>query len=114
MINIALNIDYFFSPMHNENNIKPIIFYGLVTIVLFAGIYTSGGLVMNSESPTIIHDSLSSLYFSVVCWTTLGFGDFVPVPKVRLFAALEALLGYLSVGMLVAVVLRYIAANKVL
>lgn len=44
-----------------------------------------------------------ALYFSVVTWTTLGYGDFKPLPDYRLFAALEALLGYVYMGLIVGI-----------
>ncbi|MEN0001153.1 MAG: potassium channel family protein [Pseudomonadota bacterium] len=44
---------------------------------------------------------VESLYFSVVTWTTLGYGDLAPAPRVRLLAAFQALLGYTSMGVLV-------------
>ena len=46
------------------------------------------------------------LYFSVVTWTTVGFGDYTPVPEAQLYVAIESLLGYIymaiSMGVLTA------------
>lgn len=42
-----------------------------------------------------------SLYFSVVTWTTLGYGDFQPKPALRLLAAMQAVYGYLFLGLIV-------------
>ncbi|PWE18568.1 hypothetical protein DDZ18_02895 [Marinicauda salina] len=39
-----------------------------------------------------------SLYFSIVTWTTLGYGDFQPDPQLRLLAAVQAVLGYIYLG----------------
>ena len=41
---------------------------------------------------------LDCLYFSVVTYTTLGFGDQVPVSHARLIAGVEALNGLLLIG----------------
>ena len=41
----------------------------------------------------------SALYFSLVTFTTLGYGDIVPNPQFRLIAASEAILGLLLVGL---------------
>jgi len=38
------------------------------------------------------------LYFSVVTYTSLGFGDHVPVSHARLIAGVEALNGLLLIG----------------
>lgn len=40
----------------------------------------------------------TSLYFSVVTFSTLGYGDVVPNPEWRLMAAMEAVNGFLLVG----------------
>ena len=47
----------------------------------------------------------SALYFSFVTFTTLGYGDFQPMPRMRLLAAIEAVLGYLYLGLLVGVLI---------
>jgi hypothetical protein len=38
--------------------------------------------------------NLDALYFSVITWTTLGYGDFIPSAECRPWAAAEALTGY--------------------
>ena len=40
-----------------------------------------------------------ALYFSVVTFTTLGYGDFQPLPSGRLGAAFQALSGYVYLGL---------------
>ncbi len=45
--------------------------------------------------------SLSAgVYFSAVTFSTVGYGDFQPVPRMRLVAALEAVFGFLFFGLL--------------
>jgi hypothetical protein len=41
--------------------------------------------------------------FSVVTWTTLGYGDFTPPTDIRLITAMQALLGYAFFGIVVGV-----------
>jgi len=45
-----------------------------------------------------VEDFLDCLYFSVVTYTSLGFGDQVPVSHARLIAGVEALNGLLLIG----------------
>lgn len=45
---------------------------------------------------------LDAMYFSVVTWTTLGYGDISPLGAARAFAAIEAFVGYMIMGLLVA------------
>jgi hypothetical protein len=40
-------------------------------------------------------DTITCFYFSIVTWTTLGYGDVRPSPDARLLAASEAVVGYL-------------------
>jgi hypothetical protein len=76
-------------------------------IFIFAGIYRGYGLLYGGEHVDLINDGRSALYFSVVTWTTLGYGDFSPPLELRLIAALQALLGYaffgVSVGLVTAI-----------
>jgi hypothetical protein len=74
--------------------------FALSSIVVYAIDYRFLGI-----KPTITQDPVSpwdNLYFSIITWTTVGYGDFVPTPTARLFAASEALLGYLFMGMYLA------------
>jgi hypothetical protein len=45
----------------------------------------------------------TSLYFSIVTWTTLGYGDFTVRDELQLLAALEAMAGYVFFGLMVGV-----------
>lgn len=63
-----------------------------MTIVLFGLACSQFGVkdtVLNVETT----DRATCLYFSVVTWTTLGYGDVVPTPALRPIAALEAMVG---------------------
>lgn len=46
-------------------------------------------------------EPFDSLYFSIVTWTTLGYGDFQPKSELRLMAAFQAVFGYLFLGLIV-------------
>lgn len=43
-----------------------------------------------------------AVYFSTVTFSTLGYGDIIPPPGWRLFAALEAMNGFLLIGWSIA------------
>jgi hypothetical protein len=72
--------------------------HGGALIFLFAGIYRGFGLI---HEPAGAVSASDGLYFSIVTWTTLGYGDFTPPPNIRLIAALEALLGYTFFGIII-------------
>ena len=78
----------------------------LATIIgCFAVIYRQLGL---SGTEGITHDPWVCLYFSVITWTTVGYGDFAPAPNSRPFAALEAMVGYVCMALLTAVVIQIV------
>lgn len=76
---------------------------GVSNMFLFSGLYYVYGL--HSEAGLIRHDILTSIYFSVVTWTTLGYGDLQPLQELRMVAALEALMGYVYMALLVGLFL---------
>ena len=84
-------------------------FYFLVlfiTINIFAIIYWRYGLVQNGSNVDISY--LTSIYFSITTWTTLGYGDFAPVERVRHITSVQAMLGYVSLGLLITLAAGYI------
>jgi uncharacterized membrane protein len=53
------------------------------------------------------NDFWTALYFSVVTWTTLGYGDVSPSPESRPFAALEAVTGYFASALIIAALVNW-------
>jgi hypothetical protein len=68
----------------------------------FALIFAELGIIGPDNEPA---RPLDYLYFSIVTFTTLGYGDFRPTPSARPFAALEALVGYVMLGLFVSVLI---------
>ncbi|MGB0908319.1 MAG: potassium channel family protein [Maricaulaceae bacterium] len=54
---------------------------------------------------------MDNLYFSAVTFSTLGFGDIKPAPNAQVFAAFEALIGNLHLGIMVAATFAAITNN---
>ena len=63
----------------------------LVTIISFALHYKSTGLIgaIGPFKPSF----RDAMYFSVTTFTTLGYGDFQPLPEMRLATSIEAFCG---------------------
>lgn len=55
------------------------------------------GHLVHSTDPTTL-GWLDHVYFSFVTYTTVGYGDFVPVGPIRFIAATEALNGWVLLG----------------
>jgi len=79
-----------------------------VSVWVWAIAFLELGLFINLET---------SLYFSLVSFTTLGFGDIIPPHEWRILAGMTAANGFLNIGMMSAVVLetmRQVRKNQLL
>jgi len=78
-----------------------------VVVVLFAVLYS---IIPNTLSQP--NNFLNSLYFSFVTFTTLGFGDISPISSIAKFLViLEVFIGYLMLGLLVAIISKKVIPN---
>lgn len=69
---------------------------GGALLFVFAGVYRGFGLLYSGQPrPT---GAINALYFSIITWTTVGYGDFTPPEALQLVAALQAMLGYFIFG----------------
>ncbi|MFL6843341.1 MAG: potassium channel family protein [Allosphingosinicella sp.] len=95
-------------------SIRAAAFIGIMSlvslIVAFASIFRHFGIV-DSLNATLDRDPIDCLYFSVVTWTTLGYGDFRPSAAIRMTAAAEALIGYVGMVGLISISAQYIVAT---
>lgn len=80
-------------------------------VILFAGIYRGFGLVGNGEVLNNI-EAGTALYFSLVTWTTLGYGDYAPRAEIQLIAAFQAVAGYVFLGMIVAMLAAIMSERR--
>lgn len=92
-----------------------IIGLSIAIIFLCAIIYAFTGLSYNNTVQAISSDQslqeniglfFSSLYYSVVTFTTLGYGDFTPVGISRAIAAIEAFTGSFTIALFVVVFVK--------
>jgi len=78
-------------------------------IYFFMGIQDSGVLVQFDPAAEIsqqLFHFLTCLYFSVVTFTTLGYGDLVPIGGARVVAAAEAFFGAFTLALFVVVFVK--------
>ena len=73
----------------------------LAAIFLPAFYYTRTGLLDTRLDTVVDPEWKDALYFSIVTFTTLGYGDLAPRQEYRLVAASQALFGYLFLGLLI-------------
>ncbi|MGT4676803.1 potassium channel family protein, partial [Aeromonas caviae] len=79
-----------------------IILVALATVTFYSGIYSYFDWLDEKGNPYHL-SLLDSSYFSVVTFTTLGYGDITPKTEIlKLLAGSEALLGAFTMGLIVA------------
>lgn len=81
-------------------------------LLAFAAIHRRIGIINTTlpDSP-VVHDFWAGLYLSVVTFTTLGYGDFLPRGIGRALAGMQALTGYIVLGLLASVVASVASPN---
>ncbi|MBU1151660.1 pentapeptide repeat-containing protein [Patescibacteria group bacterium] len=84
-----------------------VLFWSIIIIIACAILYTSDHslLFQNTE---IVPSFLDSLYFSIVTFTTLGYGDFHAIDGMRYIAAIEAFVGAAMMSLFTVIVARTI------
>ena len=80
--------------------------HGMALNLIFAATYRALGLV--SDEGLVEASFPTALYFSVVTWTTLGYGDFAPPPQIQLIAAFEAGEGLIFFGLFLGVTINWL------
>ena len=92
-----------------------VIFFSLGLIFFFALSYFVLGSISGDEQIAFsaaadwrenLQAFFTSLYFSVVTFTTLGYGDISPTGFSRIFAAIEALIGAFTIALFVVVFVK--------
>ena len=68
-------------------------------VIVFSKAYEENGLLLANNAIVPAGDHATHLYFSLVTWTTLGFGDYRPTPASQPWAAIEGLCGYVFLGL---------------
>ena len=92
-----------------------VVIFSLLIILTFSLIYfslgiTDGANTIQFSSDLSLFENLKNItyttYFSVVTFTTLGYGDLTPTGWARSFAAIEAFLGSFTLALFVVVFVK--------
>lgn len=84
-----------------ETMLLLLVFAVLTGILTHCVYYTRLGLVIVADEQATYPSWSEALYFSIVTFTTLGYGDIVPRAEYRLVSAFQAIFGYVFLGTLV-------------
>jgi hypothetical protein len=92
-----------------------VVMFSMIAILLFGALYfmlgiNDGGqlLAWDSQHSLLVNirQFLTCCYFSVVTFTTLGYGDLTPLGLSRLLAAIEAVVGSFTLALFVVVFVK--------
>lgn len=84
-----------------------VLFWSAVFIEGSAVLYSLNESLLYHNTPTL-NSTWDSLYFSIVTFTTLGYGDFHAIGALRFLAAAEALVGATMLSLFTVIVARNI------
>jgi hypothetical protein len=90
-----------------------IVLSAIATITMFATLYHAFGAVERPCDPSYIMRWYDYLYYSVITFTTVGYGDFVPKSSglFRLLAAAECFCGVFVTGLFIFTLARKYSAR---
>lgn len=88
--------------LNTNRLVYDIVLSAVFSILAFALLYRQFGIVPGAAMQ--LRPGSDDLYFSMVTFSTLGFGDFRPDPRIRLYAAFEGLWGNIHLGLLAGAV----------
>lgn len=92
-----------------------VVLFSWIAIILFGLLYfllgiNDGGQLLSWNSEQTLKENISQLmtclYFSVVTFTTLGYGDLTPIGYARVLAAIEAFIGSFTLALFVVVFVK--------
>ena len=86
--------------------------HNLISVVVCAFIYLDYG-VFETTTGKLDNSFISSIILSFNVWTTLGFGDLIPVSKTRLFSSIQAFLGMLTIPVGVSLIWLWVTDSMV-
>ena len=82
---------------------------GIISLPIhFAAVYLHTGIYRAGNETQTIDSIYDAIYFSVVTWTTLGYGDILPSPISKGVVIVEVGLGYVLMALLIAALVRSI------
>ena len=105
----SMNRVLFITSLYGES-VWRVFFTAFSIILIYASIYSLSDSIIGIETAVPVHSFWTNLYFSIVTFTTLGYGDLHPVSSIgiRLLAGSEAFLGAFILAYFVVVVSRKI------
>ena len=101
---VSISVYYsatFFSSQRKTDKLYFFLVTMLLIIAYFAVVYKAFGIIDSTTNEKVSPTWKDAFYFSIVTWTTLGYGDFRPVDDLKPWVMVQAMMGYLYMGLFV-------------
>jgi hypothetical protein len=82
---------------------RNVVMTALAIVLIYAVAYYAVGAISPTGDSGYSPDFRECLYFSIVTFTTLGYGDYAPITQYQLLAVSEAFIGAFSIALFVLV-----------
>ena len=79
-------------------------------VLMFARLFMESGI--EGQDGYLYTDFGSCFYFSIITWTSLGYGDVRPTLESRSWVMLEVTFGYIHMGVLVGLILDFLKLTR--
>lgn len=94
---------------HILSSLSLLTFYAALVVYFYARIYQILGL---KDGNNITHDLSDCVYFSIITWTTVGYGDLLPSKDARFYAATEPIIGVIFMGLYISILTSYFSYKR--
>lgn len=96
---VTKSISYFYWQYGNKPH--RIIYFSVLIILICGLIFWKNSDLIALNSSIICFNFWDGLYFSTITFTTVGYGDLIPIGWLKILTSIEAFLGVINMGFLI-------------
>jgi len=101
---------------YHRRSTAPLLLLAFAFASIFLMMYTFATILYMNNLVVGINGEVLSFYdvfyFSGVTWTTLGYGDYIPIGVGKALSVFESMLGWVLMSLITAIFIRMLSSNK--